>query len=179
MFGLVGRARARGLQPAGALGDAQGVDAVAGAELGDGRGKVVADRRRGQEALAAKGRNAEILELFNTEIIGMPAEFVEPMKAMPMRPLMEAGAGTLVYDAQVMGGCQNGTGLDAELVAALSSTTVPVLVMDGGASPSPMRSGADAIAAHLPHAWRHTLDGQTHEADPAAVGAALEAYFAH
>ena len=131
------------------------------------------------EALAAEGRNAEILELFNTEIIGMPAEFVEPMKAMPMWPLMEAGAATLVYDAQIMGGCQNGTGLDADLVASLSATTVPVLVMDGGASPSSMRTGADAIAAHLPHARRRTLDGQTHEADPVAVGAALVAHFSH
>ena len=131
------------------------------------------------EALAAEGRNADILELFNTEIIGMPAEFVEPMKAMPMWSLMEAGAATLVHDARVMGGCQDGTGLDAELVAALSATTVPVLVMDGAASPSSMRTGADAIAAHLPHGSRRTLDGQTHEAEPVVVSAALVAHFAH
>jgi len=129
------------------------------------------------EALAAEGRNAEILELFNTEIIGMPAEFVEQMKAMPMWSLMEAGASTLVHDARVMGGCQQGAGLDPELIAALSETTVPVLVMDGGASPSSMRTGADAIAARLPHGFRRTLDGQTHEADPAAVSAALIASF--
>ena len=127
--------------------------------------------------VAGGGRNADVLELFCTKIIGVPAEHLDPMKAMPMWPLMEAGAHTLVYDAAVMEGCQRGTGLDAELVTALTTITVPVLVMDGGASPSTMRTGADAVAAHLSRGRRRTLAGQTHEADPAAVGAALIDHF--
>jgi hypothetical protein len=56
-----------------------------------------------------RGRDAR----FCTEIIGLPAEHLEPMKAMPMWPLTEAGAATLVHNAAVMDGCQDGTGLPA------------------------------------------------------------------
>ena len=113
-------------------------------------------------------------------MISVPAEHLEPMKAMPMWPLMEAGAATLVYDAAVMDGCQDGTGLAAEVVDDLRAITVLVLVLvlDGGASASAMRTGADAIAVRLSNGRRCTLDGQTHEADPVTVSAALIAHFA-
>jgi pimeloyl-ACP methyl ester carboxylesterase len=120
-----------------------------------------------------RGRDA----LFCTEIIGVPAEHLEPMKAMPMWPLMEAGAATPVYDAAVMDGCQDGTGLAAEVVDDLRAITVPVLVMNG-ASASTMPTGADAIAVRLSNGQRRTLDGQTHEADPVTLSAALIAHFA-
>ena len=109
-------------------------------------------------------------------MISVPAEHLEPMKAMPMWPLMEAGAATLVYDAAVMDGCQDGTGLAAEVVDDLRAITV--LVLDGGASASTMRTGADAIAVRLSNGRRCTLDGQTHEADPVTLSAALIAHFA-
>ena len=99
-----------------------------------------------------------------------------------MWPLMEAGAAALVYDAAVMDGCQDGTGLAAEVVDDLRAITVLVLVLvlvlDGGASASTMRTGADAIAVRLSNGQRRTLDGQTHEADPVTVSAALIAHFA-
>ena len=94
-----------------------------------------------------------------------------------MWPLMEAGAAALVYDAAVMDGCQDGTGLAAEVVDDLRAITVPVLVMNG-ASASTMPTGADAIAVRLSNGQCRTLDGQTHEADPVTVSAALIAHFA-
>ncbi|MDP9027333.1 MAG: alpha/beta hydrolase, partial [Actinomycetota bacterium] len=106
--------------------------------------------------LVSEGKNSEALDLFNTEIIGLPAEYLAPMKDMPMWPIMEATAPTLVYDSLIMGGSSNGA-LDDGLIAALASITIPVLVVDGDASMSMMRSGADAIAAHLPNAERLTL----------------------
>lgn len=127
--------------------------------------------------LIAQDRTGEALDLFNTEVIGIPAEYLAPMKAMPAWPLMEAGAATLVYDSAIMGDSQSGEGLDSELIAALSATSVPVLVLDGGASPSMMRTGADAIAAQLSSAARQTLPEQTHEADPAVLGPVLVDFF--
>jgi pimeloyl-ACP methyl ester carboxylesterase len=76
-----------------------------------------------------------------------------------------------------MDGCQDGTGLAAEVVDDLRAITVPVLVMNG-ASASTMPTGADAIAVRLSNGQRRTLDGQTHEADPVTLSAALIAYFA-
>jgi hypothetical protein len=34
--------------------------------------------------------------------------------------------------------------------------------MDGGASPTHMRTGADALASHIPNVERRTLAGQDH-----------------
>ena len=59
------------------------------------------------------------------------------------------------------------------MVDDLRAITVLVLVLDGGASASTMRSGADVIAVRLANGQRRTLDGQTHEADPVTVSAAL------
>jgi hypothetical protein len=56
--------------------------------------------------------------------------------------------------------------------------TLPVLVMDGGASETFMHTGANALAALLPDACRETLEGQTHQVEPEAIGPLLAAFFA-
>ncbi len=123
-------------------------------------------------ALVSQGKNADALDLFNTEIIGIPLEYLAPMKEMPMWPLMEAIAPTLVYDSLIMGGSQSGA-LDDDLISGMTDITIPVLVVDGDASMSMMSSGADAIAARLPNSVRRTLPVQTHEVDPIVIGAAI------
>ncbi|WP_022888134.1 alpha/beta fold hydrolase [Agromyces italicus] len=138
---------------------------------------IPADYASRLKSIVAAGRNSDAIDLFNTDVVGIPAEYLAPMKAMPAWPLMESGAATLVYDAAIMGDSQSGHGLDDLLVESLTSISVPALVLDGGASPSMFRTGADAITSHLNNAERRTLPEQTHEADPAVLGPVIADFF--
>jgi hypothetical protein len=55
-----------------------------------------------------------------------------------------------------MTGTMSGTPLPADRWAAV---TVPVLVVDGGASPAWMHHAADALTTVLPDVRRRTVDG--------------------
>jgi hypothetical protein len=76
----------------------------------------------------------------------------------------------LAYDAELAGDFA----LPAEQLAAL---TVPTIVIDGGTIPW-VSAAAEAIATALPDARRHTLTGQPHNVDPAAIAPALAEFFA-
>jgi pimeloyl-ACP methyl ester carboxylesterase len=125
--------------------------------------------------LLAAGRRGDAVELFLTEAVGVPAEYVAPMRGEPMWPGFEAVAHTLAYDGAIVAGTQEGRPLPATRWAAVSS---PVLVIDGGASPPWLRNGAQAVADALPDAQRSTLDGQTHEVSPEVLAPALSTFFA-
>src|SRR5262249_9883967 len=120
--------------------------------------------------LLAEGRRGDMVELFMTKAVGMPAEFVAQMRTAPWWPMQEMFAHTLVYDAEIVG--------DYSLPAKrLASITTPTLVIDGGTVPW-LSQAADAVAEALPSAQRRTLAGQPHNVDPAAIAPALEAFFA-
>ena len=57
------------------------------------------------------------------------------------------------------------------------SISTPTLIVDGGASPPFMHSGADALAAVLPNAERRTLPGQGHGAAPEVIVPVLADFF--
>jgi hypothetical protein len=103
----------------------------------------------------------------------MPAEFVAPMRAMPIWPSMEGAAHTLAYDGAIVGDSMSGSAPSAERWAAV---TVPVLVLDGGTTPW-LAAGAATIAATLPLASHRTLAGQTHDVDPGVLAPALVEFF--
>jgi pimeloyl-ACP methyl ester carboxylesterase len=111
-----------------------------------------------------------MVELFMTRAVGLPAEFVAPMRAAPGWPAMEKVAHTLVYDATLTGDFS----LPTERVA---SVTVPTLVIDGGLTPW-LSNAARAVAETLPGARRRTLDGQPHNVAPEAVAPVLVEFFA-
>ncbi len=73
-----------------------------------------------------------------------------------------------------MAGTVSGQPLPAGRWAAIS---VPTLVMDGGASPAQMHSGAQALADLLPTAERRTLPGQTHDVDVDVLTGVLTEFF--
>lgn len=127
------------------------------------------------DALIADGRRGEAIEFFMTKVVDMPAEAVAPMRKAPAWPKMEAMAHTLAYDVAVAGDTMSGNPLPAQKWA---SATTPTLVMDGGASPEWMRSGATALTAVLPSAQHRTLPEQTHEVAPEVIVPALEQFFA-
>jgi pimeloyl-ACP methyl ester carboxylesterase len=124
--------------------------------------------------LISADRCGDAVEYFMTAAVGLPAEFVTPMRQMPMWPALEAVAHTLPYDGEVVGDSMAGTAPRPERWGSVSTMT---LVLDGGQTPW-LTAGADAIAAVLPHAQRHTVPGQPHNVSAEAIAPVLRDFFA-
>ncbi len=116
-----------------------------------------------------EGRRGDMIELFLTKAVGMPAEFVAPMRQSPFWAAQEAFAPTLVYDATLMGDFS----LPKERIA---KATVETLVIDGGTVPW-ISQAAQAVADTLPHAHRRTIAGQPHNVADEAMAPILIEYF--
>lgn len=132
---------------------------------------VPTDYKQRLKVLADKGRHGDMVELFLTAAVGMPAEVVDGMRQAPFWPSLEAAANpALLYDAELAG--------DFTVpVDQLARVDRPVLVLDGGTAPWMTRS-ADAVAKALPNADRKTLVGQRHNVEAAVLAPALADYFA-
>jgi hypothetical protein len=125
------------------------------------RPPLPADYRDRQWALREQGHGGDMLELFFTEAIGMPADMVAGLKAAPFWEAMAAGATCLAYDADMLG--------DFSMPKEqLKSVTVPTLVVDGATTPW-ISTACQVLAGVLPDATRAILDGQPHNVDPAAI----------
>jgi pimeloyl-ACP methyl ester carboxylesterase len=121
--------------------------------------------------LNSAGRPGDAVEYFLSTGLGMPAEMVAEMRREPVWQGFEAVAHTLVYDTTLMAG-------QGKLLAERAPTvTAPVLLLDGGASPSWAAAAVEALARILPHPERRTLRGQTHEVAPDALAPELEDFF--
>lgn len=105
----------------------------------------------------------------------VPTAMVAQMRNAPMWGYLEAVAHTLPYDGADMGDNMSGKPLQA---GKWATTTMPTLVIDGGASPTWMHNGAQAATDVLPNAQRRTLEGQTHNVDPAVLAPVLVGFFA-
>jgi len=125
--------------------------------------------------LSAEGKRDEAVEYFLTQAVGIPAEYIGGMKQdQAMWSSVTGVAHTLAYDAAFVGDVMQGKPLPPDRWARV---TVPVLVVDGGASDAWIHHGADALANVLPHASRYTLAGQTHMVDPNALAPVLIEFF--
>ncbi len=121
--------------------------------------------------MVAEGRRGDAAEYFMAKVVGMPPDFVAYAKSQPWWADQEALAHTLAYDARIMG--------DYSVpVEEAAKVTVPTLVLDGSASMPIMASGADALAAALPHGSRRTLADQGHDVDAAVLAPVLAEFFA-
>ncbi len=116
--------------------------------------------------LISSGRRGDAVELYQTKVVGIPAEVVAHLRKAPFRPALEDMAHTLVYDASILGDM-------SVLAEQLGSITVPTLVISGGDSPEFLHHAAQAIADALPDAQHRTLEGQTHDISPAAIAPVL------
>src|SRR5208283_2182944 len=121
--------------------------------------------------LLTSGRRGEAVEYFMTIAVGVPPEVVAQMHQSPTWARLEDASHTLVYDQTIMENSTTGTLLPA---ARWTSATMPVLVVDGGASPAWLRNAVQALVDLLPSAKRFTLEGQTHRLDPAILASVLE-----
>ncbi|WSL58092.1 alpha/beta hydrolase [Streptomyces sp. NBC_01725] len=120
--------------------------------------------------LLVRGRRDEAVELF-LSMVGVPPDVVARMRRATMWRGMTALAHTLAYDNAVMGPGPVPT-------ERLARITARVMVVDGGASPPPMRVAARAVAAALPRGRHRTLTGQVHEVAPHVLAPVLAEYFA-
>jgi len=139
--------------------------------LDDGFPKLARDVSARLTELIASGRRGEGVELFQTEMVGIPAEIVAQLRHAPFRPALETIAHTLVYEATLLS--------DLPVLAEqLPSITVPTLVISGGNSQAKMGSAAQTLAAAHPAAQHRSLEGQTHDIVPAVLAPVLEEFFA-
>jgi pimeloyl-ACP methyl ester carboxylesterase len=120
--------------------------------------------------LLSSGRRGDAVELYQMELVGIPAEIVAQLRHAPFRPALEHIAHTLVYDATL-------TGDMPVLAEQLPSITVPTLVISGGNSQARVRSAAQTLAGTLPNAQHRSLSGQTHDIVPEVLAPVLEAFF--
>ncbi len=116
--------------------------------------------------LVASGRRGDAVELFQTQMVGIPEPVVVQMRNAPFRPALEATAHTLVYEATIVGNLELPT---AQLT--------PTLVVYGGASPSFMGNAAKALAKALREGYVRALEGQSHDIVPAALAPVLLEFF--
>ena len=139
--------------------------------LDDGFPKLARDVSARLTELISSGRRGEAVELFQTEMVGIPAEIVAQLRHAPFRPALETIAHTLVYEATLLS--------DMPVLAEqLPSITVPTLVISGGNSQAKMGSAAQTLADALPNAQHRSLEGQTHDIVPAVLAPVLEEFFA-
>jgi pimeloyl-ACP methyl ester carboxylesterase len=142
--------------------------------------------QRLDEAIAA-GRPGDAVEIFMTEAILLPAEFVAQMRHVPVDELfdsemkppewaeMEQVAHTLAYDGAIMGDTMSGRPLPTRKWA---SATPPTLVITGGNSETFFHDGAKALVENLPKAQHYVLEGQDHAVAPSALAPVLVEFFA-
>jgi len=133
------------------------------------RPPVPADYKTQLSQMITADRRGDAIEYFMTRIVGIPAEFVAPMRLSPYWAGMEKLAHVIVYEADVM--------KDYALPAGLGTINVPTLVLDGAQMPW-LSKAAQAVAADLPQAQHRVLAGQPHNVDPAAIAPVLLNYFA-
>ncbi|MGB8891198.1 MAG: alpha/beta hydrolase [Methanoregula sp.] len=119
--------------------------------------------------LLLENRRSEAVELARRSW-GTPPNIIAVMKQTPAWSMFESVAPTLAYDNEIMG---DGS-LPEKLVA---SVTIPLLVIDGGASLLSMRNAAKGVKDAAPRAQYRTLEGQTHEYDPAVLAPVLIEFF--
>jgi len=138
-------------------------------QSGNGARQAWRDYRKKLDEFLASGRRGDAVVLF-MQFVGMPAEQVEGMRQVPVWPMFEVVAPTLIYDAAAMGEDRS---VPVKRAAKVAS---PALVMNGSAIPF-MLDTATALAKAIPHGLQRTLEGQTHNVDLQLLAPQLAAFF--
>lgn len=125
--------------------------------------------RRELAKLVAEGRRGDAAALF-MKFVGTPADQVEGMRQMPMWPMFESVAPTLLYDATALGEDRSVP------VKRAAKVNVPTLVVNGTMLPF-MLETAKALANAIPHAEQCTLEGQSHDVNLEVLAPVLVEFF--
>ncbi|WP_235588522.1 alpha/beta fold hydrolase [Sporosarcina koreensis] len=128
--------------------------------VNDSRKPVSAEYVQHLNKLIESGLRSEAVEYYMTEAVGVPAEFLEYMKADPSWQSMENMAHTLSFDGMIMGETQSGKPLST----GRWNVSVPTLILTGENSGSLFNDAAKALTELLPLAKHYTLPGLDHSA---------------
>lgn len=126
-----------------------------------------------KEAMAQNQRSKAV-KIFMKQV-GTPGFMVAIMPLFPMWSKLTAVAHTLPYDASIIVSHGSGKPLPPTLGSGIKA---PILVMDGGKSPTWMRHAMQALAQTLPKANYRTLAGQNHMVKAEALVPVLIEFFA-
>lgn len=118
----------------------------------------------------AEGRRGDAAELFLTQVVQMPVQAVQGMRAAPFWRGLEALAHTLSYDVRI-------TARGPARLTEVSTLAMPTLLLEGSASPPWMREAIARLGAAIPESTQRTLEGQTHDVDVAVLAGALRDFF--
>lgn len=141
----------------------------------DGRPARSDDYVEKLDAFVAEGRRDAAVELFMTDAVNLPAEYLDGMKQSPFWPGLEQIAHTIAYDGRIMGMTMRGDALPAD---AWSSVDVPVLVMYGNGTEPWLQAGSRALAELLPTATLQPVDGAQHDVAADVWSAAVREFAA-
>jgi len=124
------------------------------------------------EALLSEGRRDALLEVFLSEVAGLPADQIAHMRSLPAWEGRLAAAHTIPREERV----NREYAFDPARFAGID---VPALMLTGGDSPPGFRAAADAVAAALPDCRVVVMPGQRHAAmdtDPARFTGEVTAF---
>ncbi|GCE28566.1 alpha/beta hydrolase [Dictyobacter alpinus] len=122
----------------------------------------------------AQNQRSKAVKMF-MKLVGAPSFMLTIMPLFPMWSKLTSVAHTLPYDISTIIAYGAGVPLPKNLG---ENITAPILVMDGGKSPTWMRNSMQALSQTLPHASYQTLAGQNHMVKAEAIAPALAAFFA-
>jgi pimeloyl-ACP methyl ester carboxylesterase len=105
-----------------------------------------------------------------TFIRGTGEQNTDGLTQSPWWPVMVGLAPTLPYDLALVGD-------GVTPVARLARLGLPVLAIDGGASPAWAANAAEAIRSAVPNALRHTIQGQDHNVAADLLAPVLVEFF--
>ena len=107
------------------------------------------------ESALAQGRPEQLLETFYRHVALISEEEIAQLKAAPTWPARLAAAHTVPRELRAFGG----QAFDPAWAAKIS---VPVLLLVGADSPDEIKADPETVAAALPDARIHVLEGQAH-----------------
>ncbi|RHA43712.1 alpha/beta fold hydrolase [Cellulomonas rhizosphaerae] len=136
----------------------------------DGRPPLPADYVARLDAFAAGGDLLGALRYFSLEAVGLPPHVVDQMMASPFVAAVEPFAGTLRYDARIMGDTMDGNAAALERYVAIP---VPVTLLVGESTFPFIRSGAVAFAEVVPGSTLVDVPGGDHQLPVGAVAPVL------
>jgi pimeloyl-ACP methyl ester carboxylesterase len=130
-------------------------------------GNAGADHERRLKALIAADDRSGAVKYFMRSMVGLPAPVVVMMQLMPwLWGKMKAVAHTLPYDGAIMNGYKVPT-------SRFASVTAPTLAMHGSKTDARLARATRAVVDAIPGAEHRTLDGQTHNVNPAVLTPAV------
>jgi pimeloyl-ACP methyl ester carboxylesterase len=125
-------------------------------------------------AAISSGRPDKAVEIFMTQALLIPAEYLEPMKNSPMWNHFLAVAHTLPYDGMIARDVMAGRTLPSGKWSNVSAST---LVISGELSEPFFQTAANTLAKHLANAADRVLAGQGHDAAAEAIAPMLMNFF--